>query len=357
MIKNLARAAALCLAFAAGYQTNRAAQGALNRQAIASVNGDFISRRELNEYLAGYRLTALIDLLEFKVIQQYANSLKVTVSDSELHLENAKTTDKEERYLAERKARGQALLRKIVLRRFSDSKKKQLFQAFLPELTRYTVTVLCLAKPEDEKAFRDQLTSGVSLNDLLAKFSRDIPALDKQHQMKNTDIGTLQGELGDTIGMVVPGLKLGEISHTFASPQGPMIVRLDRKLEEYASLEPYLDALLVDSQRAMLSYQLMAHAVVATDLTIPQGRNWTPQSKAQKLAKPNASATTLPDALPAPIATGAPIPNGIPAVTATGDLSHPSNALPLPQSTGTPVLQGLPKPVLTGAPTDLPAPK
>lgn len=322
---------------------------------MASVNGDLISKRELDEYLSKYRLQALEELLEFKVIQQYANRQKISVSDSEVKAQGvvrggASEDEKLENYLRERKLRGDLLMRKIILSRFSSDKKREIFASLAPELVRYTLTVLCLAKAQDEKALRAQLAEGADFQRMVAKFSREMPLLDGDFQVKEVNLGALEVMFGPQIALVVPGLQLGELSQGFASPYGRMVVRLEKKLDDYASLEPHLNNLLVESQRAVLSYYLMTHARVETDFNPLPGQKWKPQGKAARLPKPVPTPLTAPNQLPLPVMTGTPIPQGIQAPVSTGNVS-PSTLPPL-QTGATPDVMGVPRPIVTASPID-----
>ncbi|MBT9585559.1 hypothetical protein IV102_19615 [bacterium] len=355
MGRNLIWLSLCVVSFCLGFLVHRASQGIDRRKAVASVNGDLISKRELEEYLSKYRLQALEELLEFKVIQQYANRQKIAVSESEVKALGAvqggsSEEERLENYLRERKLRGDLLMRKIILHRFTLDKKRELFAALSPELMRYTLTVLCLAKAQDEKALRVQLAEGADFLRTVAKFSREVPLLDSDFQVKEVTIGTLETMFGPHIALVVPGLQLGELSQGFASPYGRMVVRLEKKLDDYSSLEPHLNNLIVESQRAVLSYYLMTHARVETDFNPLPGQKWKPQGKAERLPKPAATPLTGPNQLPAPLTTGTPIPQGIQAPVSTGTLSPPT--LPPLQTGAPPDLTGVPKPTVSGSPVD-----
>ncbi len=335
----------LLVFFLGGYFLGGRPQRGHAHHLVARVNGEGVTQAELDLALTKYRLTALEDAVEHKLLENYAKRVAVSVSPTELEGKKIKALDADDRARILREMRSKLLIRKIILRKWTEREKQAFFNAFKEELTRYSATVICLEKPEDESVARRELDAGQNFELLSAKYSRNAVAENKVGRLDQLTAAAISSQMGPLVSAAVTTQTPGKAGVLTATPYGPALVRVDAKEQSFSKLEKDIDDLIVESRRAEVSYALAAESRIETDMLPVEAASklYGKLRAASQVQKPSKefqganstipglspSASYTPSEIPVPVSTPQPVDSEIPKPKA-GD--EPAYQIPKPTS-------------------------
>lgn len=341
---------ALLFSFGAGFLVSRHHYSARDREVVAKINSIPVGRRELMRALTVYRLKALEQIVQNRAISEYARRKGITVSDSELDFGQQKFQDYEHQLQVAANLRSEALLRKIILSKWPTQQRGLLLEQFRPALTRYSVTVICLLNDTDLELLNENLARGATFSSMVSKFGAPLPInVAANGLIANATLAELKELIGGNAVDAIALLKPGETTKLVPSNFGKLVIHLDEKKDDEQTLRPYLDEVLIESQRNALLYKVAGNTVLESPYlealrTTPKP---TPNQDVGKLAAPSSNATSAPvNKLPSP-------------KIAPSDNASPSTNLDLPKPDATPTsIPGLDlHPDLKSTPTQVPRPR
>lgn len=300
---------------------------------VLVVNGEMITKRDLDRALSIYREEALKSLGSQKVIAQAARRRKLTVADQELNLKGLADVDDDLRRARTEMMRSGALFRKLILADVSPADKQKIYDEFRPQLAQYCFSSFSVAEGVDLRRLLDDIAKKRSFEDLAKSYQK---AGENSHLPESMTLEQIRTDFGPTGCQAIQQMEVNDVAGPVPSGHGPLVLRLERIKDSYKDVEPAIEEIAFRSRIRFYQYHLGVDSVITS--LLPAEKTDEPKPDVPKgqdgLPVPNATGVATPKVLPAPDPTATVFPRGLPSPKSSGpgpkQLTPPAKHLPTP---------------------------
>ena len=302
------------------------------RRPIAVVNDEVITQTDLDRALTVYRLRALEELVDQKLVSQWARREHVTVSASELSPSKSFSNNPVENAFLLLRNQHDVLWRKLVIKKVGEPMRKKIYREFLQELRQYDLSVIILSSSkEDARAYQEDFAQNTSFEALALRYSVDETTSRIGGKLGFLSLPGVRIRYGPYAADKVIDLQVGEVTGPVDTPFGTAIFKLSAIKESFDDLAPSIDQILVEGKRSEYAYELYKSAHISSDL-IPPLKNAPSGPKphgSDALPHPSGTPGGIDVSLPAPKLSGTPVVNELPALKSAtpGPRPAPTNSL------------------------------
>ena len=282
------------------------------RRPIALINDELVTQTDLDEALSVYRLQALDELAEIRLVNQWAKREKITATREEITPGHSASNYPPENKFLEARARNTLLWKKLIVKLAGEETRQKIYRDFLPELRQYAVSVVIFGSEPDYQNFQSELAQKADFGSLARKYSVDSATRYQDGKLEGyVTLPTIRDRFGPYAADALHEVKPGQMTPLFNSPYGPMILQVRENRDQFADLAPLVDDILVKGRRPMLNFKLYQDAHISSDL-IPGRELKIPgslQTPAETLPTPKKGPDPVDSTLPKPNLSGTPAPN------------------------------------------------
>ncbi len=233
---------------------------------VAKVNGQPVLEPDLNLALQLRREEAIEELVRHTLVEQEAKRKGIDVQVTP----DLKEPDPQRRQALYARARGDALLRKLILAEVGDSTRQEIFRHFRDELSLHEVSYLVVTNQEDLKGVKEGLRKGLPFGQLAQSFTADERTRADQGRLGWVNVPELKSKLGPYVGEAVLDLKVGEVSPPLPSPVGTIFVHLQARRDRFEDVESDIEDLIVEARIPEFLHRLSEQAGVSNEKHSPQ---------------------------------------------------------------------------------------
>lgn len=233
---------------------------------VAQVNGQPLLEPDLNLALQLRREEAIDELVRHTLVEQEAKRKGLDVQVTP----DLKEPDPQRRQAKYLRARGDALLRKLILAEAAQGAKEKAYRLFRDELSHHEVSYLVVTNQEDLLGVKEGLRKGLPFGQLAQSFTADERTRADQGRLGWVNVPELKSKLGPYVGEAVLDLKVGEVSPPIPSPVGTIFVYLHARRDRFEDVESDIEDLIVEAKIPEFLHRLSEQSGVSSEKHSPQ---------------------------------------------------------------------------------------
>lgn len=211
---------------------------------VAMVNGQALAQGDLDLLLQLRHEEAVEELVRHTLVEQEAKRKGMDVQ-VQPDLQEPDPLRRRALYL---RARGDALLRKLILEEAGKNEKEKVYRLFRDELSQHQVSYLVVNRQEDLQGVQEGLRKGLPFGQLVQSFTADERTRANLGELGWVTVPDLKSKLGPYVGEALLDLKVGEVSPPIPSPVGTIFVHLQSRKDRLEDVESDIEDLIVESK-------------------------------------------------------------------------------------------------------------
>ena len=239
-------------------------QANTEREVVAWANGLTIEQRFLNKLNTLWESDALSLALDYRLVEDAARTQGIALTEPEIDKRvkqqppgfDPEAIRETQRYLL--------LAKKLVLQRYDQKKKEQLWGTLRNDLALYKIRVVLFASQADQDAFWFAKPTAKNFNDLARRYNASSELALREGGLKEQSLASLRKLLGAGVAEELEITRVGELTASLDSKAGVLVALLESRRDSYKDLEPSLDDLLFSAGQLHLNYDLRNQGEVRT---------------------------------------------------------------------------------------------
>lgn len=235
------------------------------QQVVARANGLPVTREFLNQLDTLFERDVLELALEYRLVEDAASRLRIEVSERELNKVCGATPRGVDEAAYRAVQRFLLLSKKLVLHRYGEDEKRELWAALRSDLCLYKLRLIVFRNQSDLESFwQDRPTSG-NFRELARRYNAASELALREGGLNARSFVALRALLGPEAAVALEQCQPGQLTPSLASNVGVMVAMLEERRDSYEDLLPSLEQLIFEGGRARLSYDLRNDGEITTD--------------------------------------------------------------------------------------------
>jgi parvulin-like peptidyl-prolyl isomerase len=185
------------------------------------------------------------------------------------------------------------MLRKCVLKGVSDAEKRQFYEMFKPQLTRWEVSHILVDNLADAQRIAGEVSRGRAFDVAASLQSKDENSKEKGGRLGNLNLAQLRMGLGNEAAEAVVNLAPGTISAPIRTRFGYHVFKVSAVHSSYEDCLDEVESIMTNADRQRFLRPLLAHANIKSPFRTTSGASPSALPSVDVL-KPGSDRTTLP---------------------------------------------------------------